>query len=368
MKIRKTKRVAIISEFICNFGGIEKCILILAKELIKKKIECDIYVGFYDREKTYPEFESMNIRLISNKRMPFGFNSFYLRNKFRKLKLKNYDGYIIFGFHSIAAAKNNHPNVWWSTGPLMYLYGVGGETPKEILLKLSGKNIIKMSLGWMGLKLLRFIDKKEIKNVDKVLIVGPKAQKNLLRAYPGIKSNIVFAPVYLENYKYLSDGRYYLSVSRPAGNVDKIIEAFKKMPDKKLVVVGKDDSLNNLIKLASGHKNINIRGFVQENKLQTIVGKSIAMISMYGRNIDFTMNQIESIAAGKPIIAADDINQNIVETAIGIKIDEIEPEKIKKAVELMSLAKAKKLRKNCEKESKKFSVTNFVDNIMKALS
>ncbi|MEM3122392.1 MAG: hypothetical protein QXH60_03045, partial [Candidatus Pacearchaeota archaeon] len=76
----KNKKIAIVSEFICNFGGIEKCILIFTKELIKRKIDFDIYAGTYQKDKTYPEFNSMNVKVISKKRMPFGLNSFYLRN------------------------------------------------------------------------------------------------------------------------------------------------------------------------------------------------------------------------------------------------------------------------------------------------
>jgi glycosyltransferase involved in cell wall biosynthesis len=54
----------------------------------------------------------------------------------------------------------------------------------------------------------------------------------------------LYPPVDLNEFKFLSQKDYYLSFARlsDAKRVDKIIEAFKKLPDKKLVVIyGEND-------------------------------------------------------------------------------------------------------------------------------
>jgi glycosyltransferase involved in cell wall biosynthesis len=49
----------------------------------------------------------------------------------------------------------------------------------------------------------------------------------------------LYPPVDLKEFKFISQGDYYLSFARlsDAKRVDKIIEAFKKMPKKKLIVI-----------------------------------------------------------------------------------------------------------------------------------
>jgi hypothetical protein len=49
----------------------------------------------------------------------------------------------------------------------------------------------------------------------------------------------LYPPVNLNEFSYISQKDYYLSFARlsDAKRVDKIVMAFKKMPDKKLIVI-----------------------------------------------------------------------------------------------------------------------------------
>ena len=117
-------RIAIIVEGLDSAGGMAKAILTLTNELIKRNVQVDIYAGWYKPEATLKEFESFKIRTLLKNRLPMGLNALYMRFKFSRIKLKGYDGFVIYGFNSIAFGKNNHPNVWWSTNPLDHIYGV----------------------------------------------------------------------------------------------------------------------------------------------------------------------------------------------------------------------------------------------------
>jgi glycosyltransferase involved in cell wall biosynthesis len=50
---------------------------------------------------------------------------------------------------------------------------------------------------------------------------------------------VLYPPVDLEEFKYIDTEDYYLSFARLSEikRVDKIVKAFKKMPDKKLKVI-----------------------------------------------------------------------------------------------------------------------------------
>ena len=157
------QKVAIITEFLNNFGGIEKSIIELTKELSKRNIKYDIYCGLFEGNKTFSDFDRMNITYFQYKKLPAGIQSLYLRYKFSKLKLTGYDGYIFYGFHSIAAAKNNHPNIMWSQGPLSYLY-----MNDDAGIKKGPKKALADIFRYI----LRKIDQRNIKHVDELFSLG----------------------------------------------------------------------------------------------------------------------------------------------------------------------------------------------------
>lgn len=366
----RIKNVAIIAEVLCNFGGTEKSILALVKELNKKNIRFDIYAGIYSPEKTFPEFKSFKIRRILKKKLPAIVNTFYLRRKFRNLRLKDYDGYILYGFHTIAAAKNNHPNVWWATNPLNYLYGFEGKGPDKSIEYMYGKNKVKCFLIHAYLKLLKFIDQKQVRFVDKIFAVGLMAQRRMGKAYPRRKIGLIFAPVNLSKFKNLGRGGYYISVARLSDekNVDKIVRAFQDMPDKKLYIVGSGPSEKKIAEMAKGFKNIKLFGFVKEEELPKLVGKSIAMIGAC-ENEDYSLNLIESIAAGKPTISVntDRSRKEMEITSTGLLIESASPELIKEAVGYLDIKKAEKMKRACIERSKLFSLDNYVNGLLGAL-
>ncbi len=360
-------KIAIITEFLYNFGGIEKSILSLAKGLEKKNITLDIYCGIYDPKKTFPEFKKFKIKAFRVKKLPPIINTLYLRWKFNRLKLEGNDGFVFFGFHSIATARNNQPNCWWATQPLSYLYGwEGNNINKQELIELRRIYSINNLFIKIYLNFLRFIDQRDIKYVNKILAISENVQKRLQNAYPNKKiSKIVYPPVDIKRFKYISSEDYYLSVSRltPEKNVDKIIQAFNKMPNKKLLVIGSGPDKDKLLKLAKDNKNIQFLGFVEEDELIKLFGKCCATI-YFSKGEDFGMGPIESMAAGKPSIAVNDagFKETIVHKKtgllIGSNIEDIIP-----AVKYLNKKRAKRMRKACEKRAKLFSEERFIEGV-----
>ena len=63
--------------------------------------------------------------------------------------------------------------------------------------------------------------------------------KDRIKKFLDLDSQILYPPVNLEEFTWKGQADYYLSFARlsDAKRVDKIIEAFKQLPDKKLVVI-----------------------------------------------------------------------------------------------------------------------------------
>ncbi len=368
--VKKLKRVAILSEFIYNTGGVEKAILLVRQELLKRGIEVDIYAGLYDPAKTFPEFKQIPIRAFRNKRYPSFLNTLDLRRRFRNIRLKGYDGFIFFGYHSIAAGKHHHPNVWWCIGPLSYLYGLRGTGPDEGIKYMYGNNIVKKWLIHLYLRVLKIVDQADVKGVDFPGIVGEIIERKYKNAYPGRFYGWLRPPAEVETFKYLSKGKYYLSLCRLSAdkNVDRIIKAFQSMPDKQLYFGGGGPDKDKLIEMSKGYKNIKFIGFLSEQELRKVVGNSIAMISA-SENEDFSMNLIESLSAGKPTISTnpDREYKGMVVTPTGIYSENSKPENIIKAVNYLSVDRAVKMKKDCLKRAKLYSLQNFMNTILDAL-
>src|SRR3989344_3919703 len=170
------KKIAIVTEFLYFFGGIEKSILSLTQALQQKGVHVDIYAGIYNPTKTFAEFKTLNVKAMRRGRLPAVLNALYFRWRFRKMHLSGYDGYVFFGSHSIAAAKKHHPNVWWATRSLAYLYGSEGKGPDRSTEYLHGGNFLKRWAMHAYLKVLRWIDQSDARGADEIRTVGPIAQ------------------------------------------------------------------------------------------------------------------------------------------------------------------------------------------------
>jgi len=124
-----------------------------------------------------------------------------------------------------------------------------------------------------------------------------------------------------------------------------------------------------IVGLAKGHPNIKIMGFLEESELRRLIGKSIAVVGMC-ENEDFSMNFMESLAAGKPTISLniDRDVQKLTVTDTGVLIHKPSTEDITSAIKYMTAQRAEKMKKDCKKKSEMFSIENHVNGILSALN
>ena len=151
-----------------------------------------------------------------------------------------------------------------------------------------------------------------IGKMDKIFANSRNVQGRLQR-FLGVDSEVLYPPVDTERFKWLSDGDYYLSTARlePLKRVDLIVEAFKHMPDQKLIVTSGGSQLEALQKLAGDAQNIEFTGWVSEERLAELVGHCKATIYI-PKDEDFGISPVQSLAARKPVIGVKE--GGIVET------------------------------------------------------
>jgi glycosyltransferase involved in cell wall biosynthesis len=220
------------------------------------------------------------------------------------------------------------------------------------------------------------------------IIANSENVKNRLRNYLGLDAVVVHPPCDTKRFSWSGQSNFYLSTARldPLKRVDLVIEAFKRMPEKNLVVVSGGSEEQKLRKSAVGANNIHILGWVAEKKLKDLIGSCIATIYI-PRDEDFGMSPVESMAAGKPVIGVQEgglletvgtdssvmivknnceslVIENVVETPYGLLIRKNpNVENVIQAVQRMTPRRTIEMRHSCETRAKEFDIRVFLESI-----
>ena len=101
-----------------------------------------------------------------------------------------------------------------------------------------------------------------------------------IKQYLHKESIVIYPPCHVDKYQWQSQGDYYLSTARvePDKRIKLIVEAFKKMPGKKLLVTSGGSELEALKQLSKGHANIRFSGWCNDQALPVLMGNCIATL------------------------------------------------------------------------------------------
>lgn len=190
-------------------------------------------------------------------------------------------------------------------------------------------------------------------NKEKLLQLNKKRKKNIVDpSKVFVKPNMTFIP---EKKEESNREDFYLY----AGRVEKIkgiellIEAFEKMPEKKLIIAGTGIQLEDYKRTVSEKKikNISFMGFVDKQQLQKLMEKAKALIVPSQWYEGFPMTIVEAFAQKTPVIGADIGNlHSIIEEGInGWKFCYDSSEALIEKVEECQHTPAGKLEVVCDK-------------------
>jgi glycosyltransferase involved in cell wall biosynthesis len=148
---------------------------------------------------------------------------------------------------------------------------------------------------------IRIWDTRTANGVDEFIAISHFIQRRIKKAY-GRSSTVIYPPVDI-NFFAVQDQKnnYYVTASRmvPYKRVDLIVEAFSKMPEHRLVVVGDGPDFDR-ISLRAG-PNVELVGFQSAEKLKHYVQNAKAFV--FAAEEDFGIAPIEAQACGTPVIA-----------------------------------------------------------------
>lgn len=351
------KTIILHDTFLYKWGG-ERLILMMGKTL-----GADIATGFFSKGSFDLRKEGFTGKMIevSSEIFAKGFRHLKLKWAFlTKTKfLKEYDT-VIFSGDCISAVRNCNKNtkkVFYCHTPPRYLYDL-----KHIYL---GKLPFYMRpIFHIVSYFFKKMYERDIKQMD-VILTNSRNTQIRIKKFLGLESQILYPPVNLSEFTNKWQKDYYLSFARlsDAKRVDRIIEAFKQLPEKKLVVIywENDPQREKIFDLAQNCKNIEFKTLPGNVGFTDYVGNAIATIYI-PIDEDFGMSPVESMSAGKPVVWVNEwgLKETIIDGKTGILIsDEAKVEDLKNAILEMTPEKADSMKEASEKRAQDFSLEAF---------
>ena len=178
------------------------------------------------------------------------------------------------------------------------------------------------------------------------------------------ESEVLYPPVDVDLFSYQDKkSDYYLTASRlvPYKRIDLIMEAFRGMPDQKLIVIGDGPDSEKIRKLAAA--NIQWLGHQSTEALRKYMQNARAFI--FAAREDFGITPLEAQACGTPVIAfreggvAETIRGLDHSTPTGVFFLEQTSHSIQEAVELFESVSEKIKPEACRKNAERFSNLRF---------
>lgn len=168
-------------------------------------------------------------------------------------------------------------------------------------------------------KLWRALDKEALDYVD-LFVANSELIRDRIRRYYDREATVVYPPV-TGDWRNEGDDGYFVTWSRldREKRIDTIVEAFTGL-DERLIVAGDGEQRSRLERMARGHENVEIRGFVDD--IESLVARATAVVYAPTQE-DFGLVGAEALTAGKPLIGVNEgfTRAQVEEGVTGVTFD-----------------------------------------------
>lgn len=148
----------------------------------------------------------------------------------------------------------------------------------------------------------RALDKEANDYVD-TFVANSELIRDRIERYYDREAEVVYPPV-TGDWRNEGDDGYFVTWSRlaPEKRMPLLADAFTEL-DERLVIAGDGADRTKLERIARGHDNIEIRGFVED--IESLVARSTAVIYAPVQE-DFGLVGAEALMAGKPLLGVNE--------------------------------------------------------------
>lgn len=359
------KKVAFVYDWVDSWGGAERILQLLYKEIPT----ADFYTSAVNTSRApwareiafrtsfiqkLPRFIKRS-RILSVLLYPFAFESF---------DFSSYDTVVSItsSFAKGIVTRPETKHVSYILTPTRFIWGQIGLYISPLLQKLL------MPYIWY----IRKWDWVASQRPDIVFTLSKTVEKRIKNTY-GRQSSVLYPPFDGDYWDRLytsvtpaKDKNYYLIVSRlePYKRVDLAIKAFRKMPNKKLIIVGQGRLKEKLQQLMS--PNISIISRISDAKLADLYANANALIMP--QEEDFGYVALEALACHCPVVAygTGGATETVIENKTGIFFEKQARSSLTQAIEKfeeVAYTLTAELEKVRETQLAKFGVKKFITTL-----
>ena len=292
-------KIAIIHDWLVTDAGAEKVL----RAIIDIYPQADVFslVDFLDEQDRKNVLNGKFAKTSFIQKLPFAKKHFrnYLPLFPKAVESFDLSSYDLIISSSWAVAKGIKKNkgqlhISYCYTPIRYAWDLYDEYTKN--LKQPKKFLVQSSL-----KYIRKWDIETLERVDSFIADSKFVQERIKRIY-NRDSVVIYPPVDVESFKFCDKKEsYYLTASRlvPYKKTKLIVEAFNRMENKKLIVIGDGEEYDAIKEIAQN--NIQLLGYQNKNTMIDYMQRAKAFV--YAAVEDFGIVPVEAMACGTPVIA-----------------------------------------------------------------
>jgi glycosyltransferase involved in cell wall biosynthesis len=301
VELHADMRIAIVHDWLSTYGGSEQVL----GELLSLYPKADLYtvVDFLpSNQREFLAGRPVNASFIQSLPLARKLFRWYLPLMplaVEQLDLSPYD-LIISSSHAVSKGvltKGHQLHISYVHTPIRYAWDL-----QEEYLRHSGLvGTLKSAMGRLLMHYLRIWDLRTSTGVDRFVANSEFIARRIMKTYRR-PATVLYPPVKLDKFPLTeTKEEFYTTVARLVSykRIDLLLEAFARMPQRKLVVIGTGPEFSRLRRKAPA--NVDLKGRVSDAALRNYVGCAKAFV--YVAEEDFGISIVEAQACGTPVIA-----------------------------------------------------------------
>ncbi len=318
---RGYRRVAIVHDWLVVWGGAEGVL----RELVALFPDCDLFsvVDFLsDKDRAKLLGKHAKTTFIQN--LPFAKKKYraylpLMPVAIEQLDLSEYD-LVISSSHAVAKGVITGPaqtHICYCHSPIRYAWDLQHQYLRQTGLTRGLKSLSARLI----LHYIRIWDMRTANGVDLFIANSAYIARRIQKLYRR-DAQVVHPAVDIAMFTARLDKEdFYFTASRlvPYKRVDLIVEAFAKMPQRRLIVIGDGPEMERIRKLAG--PNVTLLGYQPNDVLRDHLQRARAFV--FAAEEDFGILPVEAQACSTPVIAFG--KGGVLETVIGLDNAEGKP-------------------------------------------
>jgi glycosyltransferase involved in cell wall biosynthesis len=331
----KKPKVALVHDYLIQYGGAEKTLEAIA-ELFP---QAPIYTSFYKPENFGDSYNTKSVitpkiadSVFSSSPILAKYFTFLIPLIFESFDLGDYD-LIISDSSSYAKGVLTKPDQLH----ISYIH-----TPPRFLYKYSVENTKRNAWYYRPAvtiidHFLRIWDFNAAQRPN-YLVANSKEIAQRIHKFYGREAEVIYPPVELSQeepveQKNLFKEPYYLAAGRLVAykNFDVVVNAFKKLPQLQLYIIGTGNEESRLKAMAAD--NVKFLGRVSDEEKHQLMRNCLGLINAV-KDEDFGIVPIEVLSHGRPVLAHRSAGhlETIDEGASGMYFDNLSPNELAESI------------------------------------